>query len=536
MIVRKPYAFLIKNFRIIHAILFFLLLFVCVKTYDIYDFFSSYASTGAFSRMENLTSQYIDYLTFGTILVSGLITVLIASILKMKNKGVNSYIGILLDEIVSFLFFIFMFLQFRELEMTNMNVETVKNMQDISLIALVVQVVFVFIVLSRALGFNIKQFDFKRDLEELDIDESDNEEVELIIGNNNYKYARFARKTLRLTKYFILENKMFVIGSVSLVALVISFVVFTKISVYNVTYSQGQQLTANSLLYTVNKSYQTKTNMKSQIITKDKTYVLVEVHLKNNLSKEYILTRETFRLVVDNEMIFPTFTQGKNFIDLGEPYSTLTVKSGEEKDFIVIFEIDEESKKEDYIFRIKNYTRKNITEIESPYKDIIIRPKNLDNDKNVETLNLSADIHFDKTILEDTSLYISKYQIEEKFKEDYIYCVEDNCKEGVYVVTPQMSDKGDLLLLKLDTTIKVDEDAKINKYIKTPSDLLEYYGILKYTTYGNVNTISINTVDIKYNENKYAYIEVPFEIVNASKIELIFNVRGLKYTVNLINK
>jgi hypothetical protein len=91
-------------------------------------------------------------------------------------------------------------------------------------------------------------------------------------------------------------------------------------------------------------------------------------------------------------------------------------------------------------------------------------------------------------------------------------------------------------LLKLNTTIKMDENIPIYKYVKNPSDLLEYYGLIRYTTYGNVKTISINTVDIKYNEDKVSYIEIPSEIMNASKIELIFNVRGIKYTVNLINK
>lgn len=536
MIVRKPYAFLIKNFRIIHAILFFLLLFICVKTYDIHDFFSAYARTGGFSRVENLTAQYIDYLTFGTIFVSGIVTILIGSILKMKNKGINSYIAIFFDEITAFIFFIFMFLQFRELELRNMTVEVVKNMKDISLIALGIQIIFVFIVLSRALGFNLKQFDFKRDLEELDIDESDNEEVELIIGNNNYKYARTARKTLRLVKYFILENKMFVIGCSSLAALVISLVMFTKINVYDVTYAEKQQLTANSLMFKVNSSYITKINMKSQIITKGKSYVLVNVNLKNNLSKEYILTRESFRLIVDEEMLFPTFTQGKNFIDLGTPYSTLTIKSGETKDFIVIFELDDESVKNDYMFRIKNARNMNITQIESQYKDVIIRPKKLDNDKNVETHNLSADINFEGTVLNNTSIYISKYDLQKKFKEEYIYCVKDDCKEGVYVVTPKISENGNVLLLKLNTTINVDENINMKNYIKNPSDLLEYYGILRYTTFGNVKAMTIKTIDVKYNKDKVAYIEVPEEIVNASKIELIFNVRGLKYTVNLINK
>ena len=50
-----------------------------------------------------------------------------------------------------------------------------------------------FIHLGRACGFNLKQFDFKKDLEELQIDTSDYEEVELTLGKNNYIIARFFR-------------------------------------------------------------------------------------------------------------------------------------------------------------------------------------------------------------------------------------------------------------------------------------------------------------------------------------------------------
>ena len=97
-------------------------------------------------------------------------------------------------------------------------------------------------MIGRTLGFNLKQFDFKKDLEELDISDTDNEEVEVILGNNNYKYARFFRKTLRLTKYFILENKFFVIAVGSILALGLSLSVFMSINVYSVNYNENQRL------------------------------------------------------------------------------------------------------------------------------------------------------------------------------------------------------------------------------------------------------------------------------------------------------
>ena len=40
-------------------------------------------------------------------------------------------------------------------------------------------------VLVRGLGFDIKKFNFVKDLHELDIDVTDEEEVELTLGNTN---------------------------------------------------------------------------------------------------------------------------------------------------------------------------------------------------------------------------------------------------------------------------------------------------------------------------------------------------------------
>ena len=202
MIVKKPYAFLIKHFRIIHGILFVLLGYITLKS----AFFSDYVSKQYFVRLDGLTSMYIDYVTFLAIIVSAILVLIIGAILKLKNKNVTSYIYIFIELIGIFIYYIYMFTVFRGLELNYLDMETVRNLRDISLMAMIPQIVFLFVVLGRTLGFNLKQFDFKKDLEELDIDETDNEEVEVILGNNNYKYARFFRKLLIF--YFAYGSKL----------------------------------------------------------------------------------------------------------------------------------------------------------------------------------------------------------------------------------------------------------------------------------------------------------------------------------------
>ena len=60
MIIRKPYAFLIKYFKIIHIILFISMTFLLFKTRNIYMFFREYLLTGTYIYTENMVFQYVS--------------------------------------------------------------------------------------------------------------------------------------------------------------------------------------------------------------------------------------------------------------------------------------------------------------------------------------------------------------------------------------------------------------------------------------------------------------------------------------------
>lgn len=479
--------------------------------------------------------MYIDYVTFLSIIGAAALVLVIGAILKLKNKNVTSYIYIFIELVITFVYFIYMFTVFKGLETNYLDLETVRNLRDISIMALIPQIIFLFVVLGRTLGFNLKQFDFKKDLEELDIDETDNEEVELILGNNNYKYARFLRKTLRLVKYFILENKLFVIGCASVLALAVSLTVFMNINVYAVDYTENQEVLANSLYYKVIKSYKTEKDLKNRVITKGKKYVLVEIEVKNKYNKTQSLDRETFRLIVNDQEIVPIFTLTEKFIDLGTPFTPVNIEAGQDKTLMIIFEVSDKNS-QDYVLKIKNFTEKSLASIESRYKDIIVTPVNLDEEtKDPENFVLSADLDFKDTVLKDSKMLITKYEIGNKFTEDYQYCLEDVCKDGKYVVTPSLSGKGNISILKLDATISLDETIYMNKYIKYPADLLEYYGYIEYQSQGYNKKVNITKMDVKYNKDKTAYLEVPADIEEAHKIDLFIDIRGIKYKINLRN-
>lgn len=534
MIIKKPYAFLIKKFRWIHGILFAMLVFLAVKSINIYTFFSDYATNHYYVMSSMLASEYIDLTLFVVTILAVLVSALIYFILSLKNKDRKTYVFLCLYYIILFVYFIYMLSIFQNLQSKSLGIETVRAIRDISVIVSLPQIVFLFIICGRTLGFNLKQFDFKKDLEEMQIDTKDYEEIEVEFGKNNYKTARFLRKTLRLTKYFILENKFIVTVLASIIVLATSLAIFVNIKIYNVSYNENVEILANNVYYTVMSSYVTDKDINDNVITKDKKYVLIKIKANNKTTTNYNLYRETFRLELNNTMLIPTFGLDNKFIDVGKTYSPFEIKSGETKEFIIVFELDNSVNQSEFILKIKNYDYGNFTTLESEYKDINIVPKYIDHDEDYGKLYLPIRLNLDETMLGKTNIVLNSYEIATTFKEKYEYCIEENnCMINTYIVKPISTGKGNLSVLKLRGTLDLDEDLYMNKYITNLGDLLSYFGKISYRYRGKYKTASITKIPTKLKTDEYSYVEVPSELAEANKIEIILTIRGIKYTLVL---
>ena len=276
MIIKKPYAFLIKNFRLIHGILFIMLLYLLISSVNIYGFFSGYASNNYYVIQTNLAQNYVNTLMYVVSFLVIVFSTIVYYLLEVKNKGNKMYLFISLYSFILFVYFIYITSVFNGLESASLSTESVRAFRDISLIVFLPNIVFVFVIFARALGFNLKQFDFKKDLEDLQIDESDSEEIELTLTDNSYKIKRTFRKIIRLSKYFFLENKIFVITVASIIVLILTINMFRKINIYTDAYNQNQNIVASALVFKVSDSYITNTDMSNVVINKNKSYILVK--------------------------------------------------------------------------------------------------------------------------------------------------------------------------------------------------------------------------------------------------------------------
>lgn len=530
MVIKKPYAFLIRHFRLIHAVLFGLLVYIAANTFSIYSFFSNYAKTHLYYNTNNLANSYVSPLLFIATIVAILVTFVIYYILTMKEKSNKTYLFIFMYYLILFFYFIYIKTVFTGLESVSISVESIRAMRDISIIAIVPQAVMLFIILGRTLGFNLKQFDFKKDLEELEIDTTDNEEVEVTLGTDTYKIARFFRKLLRLTKYFVLENKLFVIGTTSIIVFGVSLHFLNKLNIYKESYQENQIVSASSLQFKVNTSYITQADKNNVIISNGKYYILVDVFISNKTNSSKILNRDTFRLKLEDDLLLPSFNYSNKFTDIGDVFAPFELKAGEDIEKLVVFEIKSQDLDKQYQFKINNLIN---TSNSTQYKDILIRPISLNNNIDEGTYEIPNELQLTKSILKDTTVHISSFAFGETFKEEYTYELNGKKRKAIYSIIPDGANKGELVILKLKVKVKVDDSIYMKNIIKYPADLFEQYGIIRYRYRGNYKTVKLEKINVNFNKDDYCYMEVTKEVLKANKIELILLIRGVKYTFNL---
>ncbi len=522
MIIRKPYAFLIKRFRLIHAIMFILSIYIFFSCYKLYTFFNDLAKGQITTFSAELVT--ISAFVFISIIILSLLLFILFYLLKDKKKPYKFYILSLAYYVYIFIFIIIVYNQIKLSTDISFSFEKIRVIRDLCLLFFLPQAYIIIFLLIRALGFNIKVFDFQKDVSGLNIDEKDAEEIEIIL-EGNYLYKRIIRKTIRHLKYFAMENKFTVTIIASICVFIISLSLLFGLKEYNKYYNEQQLIEANSIYYKVFNAYYTNKDTLGNVIN-DKVYILVKINLRNKKNHSIELTRDSFRLVVNEKMLNSIPSYQEKFIDMGEVYKPLNLKSGSNKDYLLIFEIDEKDLKREYILRIKT----EFMTLDSKYKDVIVKVKKLEKEKESQRIMIPCVIDFNDTILKENKLMINSYEIRENFEEEYISCIYDECSTFKYIIKPKKQGN---VLIKINSQIQNNYDEYIDTHIDDEYNFYKYFTTISYRVYGYFNekeTIVINNPKIKTDNT---FIEVPNEILSADKINLNINVRGNKYTIVL---
>lgn len=522
MIVRKPYAFLIKHFRMIHLFLFICLGVILANSVSLMNFLDDYEKTGKFVYNSMLQSKYIPaYLFFLCFLVFALAAV-VDYLMKWKKKKRAYYIAI----IVFYLSLIIVLIVYRsflgKILLVQYGDKVIRAYRDIITLFTYPQYYFAIIALLRAIGFNLKKFDFKKDAAELNIDTSDNEEVEVVFKSNSYKIKRSIRKFFRDLKYNLVEYKYLYFILLFIVISISSFIGYKKLYLDKKMIKENDYFSINDVEFSVESSFITNKDYKGNIIKKNRYYVVVLVNMFNLGDYDTSLKLENFNLKIGSKVINSSLTYAKNFIDLGKYYNNQTIYSKDENLYYFVFEIKKEEKRDNYTFQITN------TEDGANTK-ILIKPEDVSK-IDEKDYNMMENIVFDESDLLNTSIIFNNYDLGYKFIENYEYCIS-NCYNAKYVVFTKNVNTSKKILLKLNIDYFYDNNLNFITNIPEISDFISKFGSITYILNDVKNTTEVDIITNKYISKNNIYLEVPDEIKDASNIWLNLTIRNKKYNI-----
>ncbi len=509
MILKKPYGILIKYFKAIHFILLGLAIILAFKVNDILRYFNDFIANKIGSV--NAT-DYASPINFFLIIIIAALCSAIYALLKHKNKPRMLYLFLIASYITTFGILIYTSNNLSIIETDILEPQYLRLARDILRLDVLLQYASIAVIIVRALGFDIKKFDFKKDIEELQIDVGDSEEFELSLGVNTDDLKRKSRKQLRELRYYIIENKAFVTIATSVVVIILVVVAISKIDFTKRNFHENTIV--NTPLYNIevtnsyitNKSYNNTT-----INPDDKTFIIIKINVQAHYQGTYQLETNDFFLNVNKENYNPTKKYYKYFKDIGIGYDHQNIPSNNSKSYILVYNIDNKylGKKIRLKYKEGFTVKNNTTKVSEKY--ITLNPVNLDeNQTTVQTTYLREELSLDGSLYQDTNLTINKYQLQDE---------------------SELSKNGHGTVLILNAT-----SSKLDPSISSVQDLIASHAKVKYTLNGKDYTSKIMT-DVTPNSSQgQSYYEVSTNVSKASKIWLELNIRNKQYIYNLSNK
>ena len=509
MIIRKPYAFLIKYFKVIHIIMFIVFGYFIFAIKDIKDYFTSAVLSNNLARL-GVNNTYFTFLYF---LFAILLLGVSVSILLLMRKKKKPFIFYLLATIYATLLIV-MAILFKSYftavaKSGSYPASTIVLYRDFTTVMYYVSFVFVVFSFIRGFGFDIKKFSFDKDKEELNLSQEDSAEVVLDINIDKDKIINKARKYKREWSYVYEDNKVLLkrIG-IGLIAALFVYIVINGL-VINKTYKMGNFIDAGSFGIRIDKVILSNKDAYGEI--RDRNYAGVLFTIKTGGDGTFFDNR-FLRLRINDEYYYSTQSVNSIMGDLGKVYNNESLPGQKEFNYVLLFDYDKSinaRKVSLEVYLSGKYHTINI--------DYIIQDKKGYKEKNVK-LGEEIDIL--------GGLKVNNYTIHGGTAE-YRYtepnCVSE-CREYTKRIQPNLNEK----LLELNVKYESNE---------TNNKLLNYYVSLEYEVDGKevVNTAKkmqlLNIASLS--DGQRLYYSINSDFATSTNRYLVITTRDVKYKVLL---
>lgn len=517
MIVRKPYAFLIKNFKKIHIFMFILCAYIYYKTVSLSSFIREFMDLFSYDSYNEPISKYTGFLPIFCILLLIASSVALIILLKHKNKPWKMYLILAAEYTALLIAFAFTTSYFNSYS-GSLETTGIRALRDIVFILTIPQYA-VFIILGiRILGVDLNKFDFKSDSEYLELSDSDREEVEISLNLDKDSVKRTYRKLKRNLGYFYKEHRLVINIVILLLVAVIAYKSYVYIFITNKSYKQGDIINTNGYSLKINNSYYTDKDYKGDIVETNNSFVILDVTIKNNAKKRKV-NFNRFHIMNRTYNHSPTNkTYETAFKDLGTTIEDLTLSSSEEKTLLLIYKVSAKEELDKFVlyYQELNGNDKHLRKIKLKLNNLSKinqeKPVELGDVMTIDTPTMDEEFIFDEITITDTVSYGRKV------------CDNDSCQVKEYQTSPVKGYK----ILKIEFS---SNDFSGKDMI----DFLSDYGKISYIDNSKTRKgLKIkNALDTLNYYGKYVYLKVPDNLATANEIKLIITARNNQYIYKL---
>lgn len=518
MILRKPYAFLIKYFQKINILLLLLIIFVFSKNQQIYQFVKEYLITSSYNPTINSINNYANILVYLAFIIILIITAILIYLLRYKHKPYLSYIFIFVANLITFIFFLYTDNYFTYQILGGYNLITVKIVKDLLLIGTLPYYPMIFILLIRSIGIDLKSFGFQEDKEFASINEEDREEVEVQVGFDKERLIRKIKYYIRHTKYFFLEHKFSLTIISIIMTLLISFNIYHYFYVENRIYAMNESFKSNNYRLKVKNTYLTDKDFAGNIISREgKYFVLVQLEIENLITSTRNFDIEKMLLYIDNDYYVPTTKYNIYFTDMGNLYEDSTISPKGKATYTLIYDINKPKEKSNFILRYQDLTNKDS-------KLIGVKMKVLDisafKDKGKKIFPNSMTIPINENENATFKIFTSEFLSSTTYR--YLQCLPDTCP--IYEQEIKAPNNYKIWYLRGNFG-----DYSTKEFLS----FLEKYGKISYQKDNTVKNIKINYAVTRDYQGNHIYILVPNEVAKADIVDLVFTIRTYQYTYRM---
>ena len=525
MILRKPYAFLIKKFKLIHLLLSFIVAYLIYNTSDILKVYNTYISSKQVSDVSNAIGNLSRPLMYVALFVFIVSILIVAIVLKVKKKPILMYIINIIITVAVIGLYSYAYSTLKIIIEASVDVRLVRVLRDLLIIAIALQSVQFILLFVRATGFDIKKFDFGSDLIGLQVTEEGREEVEVSLELDSDVSKRRIIRFFRNFKYTFLENKILFSLFIGIVVLVLFLIILFNILNKQHVYTEGETFTTDNFTGVVNSSYITNKDYNGNVIDEKYSFVVVNISMKSFYNK-YTLNYGNMYILINNTKYFANKDYNDFFSDLGKGYKNQDLSSEKYEDYIITFAIPNEviSNTNKLVFDNKKSNSDSKTVIK-------LKSINFDNDMKIIETNLGDFTKLTDSMYDDGFIQIDTYEISENFKINYVFCVNDECYDSIYTLTPKSFSNYETVILKITGIASGDNQTSATKF--GLQSFFENYGYIVYDGKKSKVNMILNTYVKNRISDEELYIEIDKDALNSQNIYLYLTIRNVQYKVKL---